>query len=112
MELDTRPDAIALLSATNGVFQTGGVLGTLLLPVFSDRFGRKGGLAIVSRYNPHTNDLVSYDLHLTKTLERVIMSPLGCCSSWQCEYVNVPRLPLLSWSGCIHDSCRCPGLDG
>ncbi|RVX73875.1 hypothetical protein B0A52_02765 [Exophiala mesophila] len=45
-DLDTRPDATALLSATNGIFQTGGVLGTLSLPLFSDRFGRKGGLAI------------------------------------------------------------------
>lgn len=46
-ELDTRPDALSLLSATNGIFQTGGVLGTLTLSYFSDRFGRKGGLAIV-----------------------------------------------------------------
>ena len=29
--LDTRPNATALLSATNGIFQTGGVLGTLTL---------------------------------------------------------------------------------
>lgn len=49
-DLDTRPDATALLSATNGIFQTGGVLGTLTLPYFSDKFGRKGGLAIVSHY--------------------------------------------------------------
>ena len=32
-ELDTRPNALALLSATNGIFQTGGVLGTLTLLV-------------------------------------------------------------------------------
>jgi MFS family permease len=43
----TRPNATAILSATNGVFQTGGVIGTLTLSYFSDRFGRKGGLAIV-----------------------------------------------------------------
>lgn len=34
-DLDTRPNATALLSATNGIFQTGGVLGTLTLLVFS-----------------------------------------------------------------------------
>ncbi|KAF2018528.1 general substrate transporter [Aaosphaeria arxii CBS 175.79] len=45
-ELDTRSDALALISATNGIFQTGGVLGTLTLAFFSDKFGRKGGLAI------------------------------------------------------------------
>jgi MFS family permease len=47
-ELDTRSDATALLSATNGIFQTGGVLGTLTLSYFSDKWGRKGGLAVVS----------------------------------------------------------------
>ena len=30
-ELATRPDGTALLSTTNGVFQTGGVIGTLTL---------------------------------------------------------------------------------
>lgn len=38
----------SLLSATNGIFQTGGVLGTLSLSYFSDKWGRKGGLAVVS----------------------------------------------------------------
>lgn len=38
----------SLLSATNGIFQTGGVIGTLSLSFFSDRWGRKGGLAVVS----------------------------------------------------------------
>ncbi|KAK3716662.1 hypothetical protein LTR37_006292 [Vermiconidia calcicola] len=44
-ELDTRPNALAILSATNGIFQTGGVIGTLMLPIFSDKFGRRGGIA-------------------------------------------------------------------
>jgi MFS family permease len=51
-DLDTRADATALISATNGIFQTGGFLGTLTLPLFSDKFGRKGGLAIVSSCAP------------------------------------------------------------
>ncbi|KAK5173252.1 uncharacterized protein LTR77_001933 [Saxophila tyrrhenica] len=45
-ELDTRPDGTALLSATNGIFQTGGVIGTLSLSWFSDKWGRKGGLLV------------------------------------------------------------------
>ncbi len=45
--LDTRADGLALLSATNGIFQTGGVLGTLSLSWFSDKWGRKGGLLVV-----------------------------------------------------------------
>ncbi|EME85865.1 uncharacterized protein MYCFIDRAFT_81836 [Pseudocercospora fijiensis CIRAD86] len=45
-ELDTRSNATALLSATNGIFQTGGVIGTLTLAYWSDKFGRRGGLAI------------------------------------------------------------------
>jgi MFS family permease len=31
----------------NGIFQTGGVIGTLVLPYFADRFGRKWAIAIV-----------------------------------------------------------------
>jgi MFS family permease len=50
LDVTTNPAATDLLSATNGVFQTGGVLGTLTLSWWSDKFGRKGGLAIVSRY--------------------------------------------------------------
>lgn len=45
--LATLPNGTDLLSATNGVFQTGGALGTLTLPLFADRWGRKWGLAIV-----------------------------------------------------------------
>lgn len=44
--LDTRSDATDLISTTNGIFQTGGVIGTLLLPIASDKFGRKWGIAI------------------------------------------------------------------
>ena len=46
MDAAYNPAATNLLSATNGVFQTGGVLGTLTLSWWSDKFGRKGGLAI------------------------------------------------------------------
>jgi hypothetical protein len=67
-ELDTRSDALALLSATNGVFQTGGVLGTLTLAFFSDKFGRKGGLAIV-RYFPSFRSFGK-----TNMLDRVLFS--------------------------------------
>lgn len=49
-ELTTRPNGTQLLAATNGIFQTGGVLGTLTLPWFADRWGRKGGLAISALY--------------------------------------------------------------
>lgn len=46
-ELDTRPNGTDLISTTNGLFQTGGVVGTLLLPLISDKYGRKWGIAIV-----------------------------------------------------------------
>ncbi|KAF2467020.1 MFS transporter [Lindgomyces ingoldianus] len=45
-ELDTRSNGTDLLSTTNGLFQAGGVVGTLLLPIVSDRWGRKWGIAI------------------------------------------------------------------
>jgi MFS family permease len=47
MQLDTRPNGTDLLSATNGLFQTGGVLGTLFLPYICDKFGRKWACALV-----------------------------------------------------------------
>jgi MFS family permease len=31
----------------NGVFQTGGVIGSLILPWISDKWGRKWGIAVV-----------------------------------------------------------------
>lgn len=46
-QLATRSNGTDLLSATNGLFQTGGVIGTLTLPYFADKWGRKGGLAVV-----------------------------------------------------------------
>ena len=46
-ELDTRPDRTDLISSTNGLFQTGGFLGTLALPWVCDKYGRRWGCAIV-----------------------------------------------------------------
>lgn len=50
-QLDTRANATDLISTTNGLFQTGGVIGTLLLPIISDKYGRKWGIAVVSLAN-------------------------------------------------------------
>lgn len=44
--LDTRANGTDLISTTNGLFQTGGVIGTLILPWFSDKYGRKWGIAV------------------------------------------------------------------
>lgn len=44
--LDTRKNGTDLIATTNGLFQTGGVIGTLLLPWISDRYGRKWGIAV------------------------------------------------------------------
>lgn len=46
-ELDTRKDGTDLIATTNGLFQTGGFLGTLCLPWFADKFGRKWACALV-----------------------------------------------------------------
>lgn len=47
-DLATRSDGTQLISTMNGVFQAGGVIGSLLLSGISDRWGRKWGIAIVS----------------------------------------------------------------
>lgn len=46
-QLDTRSNGTDLLSAMNGVFQTGGVIGTLILPWIADKWGRKWAIAVV-----------------------------------------------------------------
>jgi len=47
MGLDTNPNGTDLESTTNGLFQTGGVIGTLLLPWVADKYGRKWACAVV-----------------------------------------------------------------
>ncbi|KAF2642444.1 MFS transporter [Massarina eburnea CBS 473.64] len=48
-ELDhRRKNSTDLIATTNGLFQAGGVIGTLLLPNISDRYGRKWGIAIAA----------------------------------------------------------------
>jgi MFS family permease len=46
MDLDTRPDGTDLISTTNGLFQAGGVIGTLTLPWIADKWGRKWACAV------------------------------------------------------------------
>lgn len=47
-ELATRKNGTDLLSSMNGLFQAGGVIGTILLPPVADKWGRKAALALVS----------------------------------------------------------------
>ncbi|RFU25689.1 hypothetical protein B7463_g10648, partial [Scytalidium lignicola] len=47
LHLDTRSDGTDLISTMNGLFQTGGVIGTLLLPTVADRYGRKWGCTVL-----------------------------------------------------------------
>lgn len=45
-ELDTVSNATDLVATTNGLFQAGGVIGTLCLPWFADKYGRKWACAL------------------------------------------------------------------
>lgn len=45
---EENPNAEALLGATNGLFQTGGLFGSLLIGYTADRFSRRGSIAIAS----------------------------------------------------------------
>jgi MFS family permease len=44
--LDTRPDAANLEATMNGLYQAGGVIGALSLPIVADKYGRKAAIAI------------------------------------------------------------------
>jgi sugar phosphate permease len=48
-ELETRPNGTDLISTMNGIFQTGGFIGTLILPWVADKWGRRWAMAVVSR---------------------------------------------------------------
>ncbi|KAJ9615767.1 hypothetical protein H2200_001844 [Cladophialophora chaetospira] len=45
-DLLTRSNGTDLISTMNGLFQTGGVIGTLLLPTVADKYGRKWACAV------------------------------------------------------------------
>ncbi|OAP61905.1 hypothetical protein AYL99_04108 [Fonsecaea erecta] len=45
-ELDTRHNGTDLISTMNGIFQTGGFIGTLILPWVADKWGRRWALAV------------------------------------------------------------------
>ncbi|KAI1618273.1 MFS transporter [Exophiala viscosa] len=45
-DLDTRADGTDLISTMNGLFQTGGVIGSLLLPTVADKYGRRWACAL------------------------------------------------------------------
>ena len=47
-ELDTRPDALSLISTMNGLFQAGAFCGSIGINVVADRFGRKMSIIIPS----------------------------------------------------------------
>jgi MFS family permease len=56
-QLATRSNGTDLLSSINGLFQAGGVIGTLLLPTISDKWGRKWALALV-----YSSIIITYEL--------------------------------------------------
>jgi MFS family permease len=45
--LDTRDNGTDLISTMNGLFQAGGVIGSLSLPWVADKFGRKWAIGVV-----------------------------------------------------------------
>ncbi|KAL2406535.1 MFS-type transporter criB [Exophiala dermatitidis] len=45
-DLDTRSNATDLMSTMNGLFQAGGVIGTLCLPKVADKYGRRWACAV------------------------------------------------------------------
>lgn len=50
-DLATRSNGTDLISTMNGLFQTGGTIGTLILPYVADRWGRKWAIAVVGRFD-------------------------------------------------------------
>lgn len=47
-ELTSRSNGAALISTINGVYQTGGFIGTITQPWIIDKYGRKWACAVVS----------------------------------------------------------------
>lgn len=95
--LATRSNANALIGAMNGLFFTGGTLGPLILPMITDRKGRRWGIAIVSDFAQicdfaHSSSAIRFEHHLRRLYGR------------QHQRWRIHILPLCGRSQCIHDS--------
>src|SRR5215469_3205970 len=90
-----------LLSATNGIFQIGGALGTLTLPFFADKWGRKWGSCDCLS--------LSFDCVCNSTdiaLER-LLGYYFCRGPWgKYTYRRVSRCSIRLGSLQVHDSRR------
>lgn len=63
-ELDTKPNGTDLIATTNGLFQAGGVIGTLCLPWFADKFGRKWACALAASLAVISGALLAGSVHI------------------------------------------------
>lgn len=62
--LATRSNGTDLISTMNGLFQTGGVIGTLLLPTVADKWGRKWALAVAALLNLISGAVLAGSTHV------------------------------------------------
>ncbi|KAK4494564.1 hypothetical protein PRZ48_013920 [Zasmidium cellare] len=66
--LATRPNGTQLIAATNGLFQAGGVIGTLTLPIFTDRWGRRAGMGVSALLALISGAVLSGSTHIAEFL--------------------------------------------
>ncbi|EXJ61031.1 hypothetical protein A1O7_05184 [Cladophialophora yegresii CBS 114405] len=63
-ELLTRPNGTELIATTNGLFFTGGVLGTVTISFFADKWGRKWAIGISSMLSLVASALLAGSVHI------------------------------------------------
>ncbi|KIX99383.1 uncharacterized protein Z520_04959 [Fonsecaea multimorphosa CBS 102226] len=76
-ELDTRPNASGLIGATNGLFQTGGLFGTLSCMKSADWLGRRKALFVASIVTTVGGALQAGSVHIAMYIVARLITGLG-----------------------------------
>jgi len=78
MKLDTLPNATDLISSTNGLFQTGGVVGTLIMPWIADKWGRKWGCAVPCMLLIISGAVMTGSVNIVSRTIQGVLRPRSC----------------------------------
>jgi len=103
MGLDTAPNASQLIGTTNALYQAGGLIGALMSGLTSDRFGRRGAIAIAGTIAVMGGILQTASVHIAMFMVARLVTGLGIgkLASWRLYYVK--RFKYIDWRRKHHD---------
>jgi hypothetical protein len=77
MGLDKAPNASQLIGATNALYQAGGLVGALMSGFTSDRFGRRGAIAVAGTIAIVGGILQTASVHIAMFMTARLVTGLG-----------------------------------